>query len=189
MISIKANLFYLFNYILKNDKFYFHKITTLKPYNKAIKIFMPKTDIYRFRHQQVEYYLNGFVHDKCPGVTVVNYNIFHKVFLDDAHEARKFWRKNQCNFIEGGWHFSYIGGINSIIKKIKSFSHSEYDTPEYLNRESILRKIENGENIFNKQGDEHRISYIKLDGTFPKYLVLNKGKYNKLFKENGIDRG
>jgi len=32
---------------------------------------------------------------------------------------------------DSGWHFSYMGGIEGIQNKLASFSHSEFDTPEY----------------------------------------------------------
>ena len=29
---------------------------------------------------------------------------------------------------DAGWHFSYLGGVEAIDKKLKSFSHSEFST-------------------------------------------------------------
>jgi beta-1,4-mannosyl-glycoprotein beta-1,4-N-acetylglucosaminyltransferase len=39
--------------------------------------------------------------------------------------------------IDGGWHFSYLGGVDAIITKLSSFAHAEFDTdalkdPAYL---------------------------------------------------------
>ena len=40
---------------------------------------------------------------------------------------------------EGGWHFSYIGGIDAIISKLKSFSHVK-ETKQLLNNVQMIKK-------------------------------------------------
>ena len=40
-------------------------------------------------------------------------------------------------YSRGGWHFSYLGGVDAIIDKISSFSHTEFDTEKFKNRERI----------------------------------------------------
>lgn len=77
-----------------------------------------------------------------------------------------------------GWHFSYLGGIDAIIKKIQSFSHQEYNKPEFLDAQSVQRKIELGQDIFNRMGHSYVITNI--DKTFPKYILENKEKYKHL---------
>ena len=41
-----------------------------------------------------------------------------------------------------GWHFSYFGGVDLIIKKIKNYSHQEFNTDDIIN--NIDYYIENG---------------------------------------------
>jgi hypothetical protein len=59
-----------------------------------------------------------------------------------------------------GWHFSYFGDIEFIINKIKSFSHSEYDQPQFTNPEDIFRKIIECKDLFNRDVANHRFYYI-----------------------------
>ena len=43
----------------------------------------------------------------------------------------------------GGWHFSYLGNVDMIIKKLKSFSHQEFNNEKIVNKEFLLKQIEN----------------------------------------------
>jgi len=55
-----------------------------------------------------------------------------------------------CQWWEnGGWHLSYFGGPGDIENKINSFSHQEFNKPEFKNRDNIIARVRNGEDIFN----------------------------------------
>lgn len=89
-----------------------------------------------------------------------------------------FFRKQKYTFVKnGGWHFSYLGGVERIIKKLEAFAHNEYNKPEYKNPEKIKEMIYKGEDIF---GRNFKYSFIKLDNTFPKYITENKEKFKEL---------
>jgi beta-1,4-mannosyl-glycoprotein beta-1,4-N-acetylglucosaminyltransferase len=60
---------------------------------------------------------------------------------------------------DGGWHLSYFGDINFIIKKIDSFSHQEYNNSNYTNTSSLQDKIKNGINLLN----DTRLVYIPIE--------------------------
>ncbi len=76
-----------------------------------------------------------------------------------------------------GWHFSYLGGVSEIRRKIKSISHSEFDTPETTSDAYIQERIRNGDDIFCR-GD--RFFPVPLDSTFPQYLLDNVDRYAHL---------
>jgi beta-1,4-mannosyl-glycoprotein beta-1,4-N-acetylglucosaminyltransferase len=59
-----------------------------------------------------------------------------------------------------GWHFSYFGDINFIVNKIKSFSHSEYNLPQFTNPEEIFKKILQCKDLFDRDESNHRFYYI-----------------------------
>ena len=52
-----------------------------------------------------------------------------------------FWRidKNNLQIIQGGWHFSFLQTPQQILKKIKSFSHGEFNNNN-LNEELIEKR-------------------------------------------------
>ena len=86
-----------------------------------------------------------------------------------------FWRIDKLNqqIIKGGWHFSYLQTPQQILKKIKSFSHGEFNDGT-LNIKNIEKKILNSEDIF---GRNIKLKKIKIDSTYPEYIVQNKNKY------------
>lgn len=53
-----------------------------------------------------------------------------------------------------GWHFSYLGGVEAVQKKISSFSHSELDKPNINNKENILKSIASGIDYIGRDGHE-----------------------------------
>ena len=76
-----------------------------------------------------------------------------------------FWRIDKFNLqiIKGGWHFSFLQTPEDIIKKIKSYSHGEFNTEENTNEEKIKKKIVNYKDIYNR-GFE--LKKIDIDSSF-----------------------
>ena len=89
-----------------------------------------------------------------------------------------FWRidKKNLQIINGGWHFSFLQSPEDIAKKIKSYSHGEFNTEENVNLNKISQKIKNNEDIFNRG---YQLKKIDIDGSFPEYVYKNK----KLLKD------
>ena len=88
-----------------------------------------------------------------------------------------FWRfdKKNLQIIKGGWHFSYLLKSEQIIKKIKSFSHGEFNNKDF-DRQIIDQKILNNEDIFDRG---IKLKKISLDNDFPKYILENKKKLSE----------
>ena len=85
------------------------------------------------------------------------------------------WRidKLRMQIINGGWHFSFLQSAEDIIKKIKSYSHNEFNTKEFTDKKKIQKKIMSGKDIFNRG---FKLNKIKIDNSFPKYIRENKIK-------------
>ena len=88
-----------------------------------------------------------------------------------------FWRidKKNLQIIEGGWHFSYMQTPKQILKKIKSFSHGEFDN-NHINLKVIEQKILKNEDIF---GRGFSLKKVNLDNSYPKYILDNKEKLSE----------
>ena len=86
-----------------------------------------------------------------------------------------FWRIDKYNtqIIKGGWHFSFLQTPEDIIKKIKSYSHGEFNNKLNTNQKIIEDKILNNKDIFNRGFD---IKKIDLDSSFPEFILKNKEK-------------
>jgi beta-1,4-mannosyl-glycoprotein beta-1,4-N-acetylglucosaminyltransferase len=79
----------------------------------------------------------------------------------------------------GGWHFSYAGGRDAVIKKLESFSHQEFNI-DYIknNVDYIINNCTNlGVDLLGRPS-KWAIRNIN-DGTFPEYLVENQEKFAK----------
>lgn len=51
-------------------------------------------------------------------------------------------------FTDGGWHLSWFADAQGIQKKLNSFSHIEYNTPEFNNEHHIKECIEQRKDLF-----------------------------------------
>jgi beta-1,4-mannosyl-glycoprotein beta-1,4-N-acetylglucosaminyltransferase len=77
----------------------------------------------------------------------------------------------------GGWHFSYIGDVDFVKRKIESFSHTELNTEEFKSK--LEYKMEHCQSLF---GDDFW-EVVNIDETFPKDVVANPEKYSHLIKQ------
>ena len=57
--------------------------------------------------------------------------------------------KRNLQIIEEDWHFSFFHKLSANFKKIKSFSHGEFNDQE-LNEEQIEKKIIENKDIFGR---------------------------------------
>lgn len=111
--------------------------------------------------------------------------MFHFKDIDrpiyDMYMQRNYAEKNGHTIIkEAGWHFSYLGGVNNIINKIKSASHVEFDT-DYFNDPVRIEKVLNqGIDLFDRN---IKYSFVNIDETYPKFLLQNIEKFKHLIKQ------
>lgn len=92
--------------------------------------------------------------------------------------------QSQIRYISNaGWHFSYIGGIDSIKYKLNSYEHTELNTPTVVNNlENNIKELKDPFFRGNFQIVPTNITYK----THPSYIVENQNKYSHLIykKEN-----
>jgi len=82
---------------------------------------------------------------------------------------------------DGGWHFSFLGGAEAIIKKLEAFAHAEYNLEKFKDAKSIEDAINSGKDIL---GRNFSYRFVPLDKSFPKYVLENLEKYKHLLKIN-----
>ena len=111
--------------------------------------------------------------------------IFPKqMMVSKAHVIRYHAEQTRLHFErvpDGGWHFSYMGGIESIKAKIRSFSDASVDVPHFLDDAHLLQVINEGRDLYNRTC-EGRMAFVPLDGRFPKYILENQDKFAKHIK-------
>ena len=79
---------------------------------------------------------------------------------------------------DSGWHFTSIGDVEKIALKLESYEHSEANTDENKNPESMRQRIREGKSIFMDNKSLHKI--VPLDATFPQYLVDNRDRFQHI---------
>ncbi len=84
----------------------------------------------------------------------------------------------------GGWHFSYVGDVERIIKKLESFSHTEYSVGKWTDSKRISKVVERGDDLFERP---YQFVTVPVDDSFPKPLRQNKKKWKHLLHPDTED--
>jgi beta-1,4-mannosyl-glycoprotein beta-1,4-N-acetylglucosaminyltransferase len=77
-----------------------------------------------------------------------------------------------------GWHFSFTGGEDRIIEKVKAFAHDELNTSTFTDKNYIRFVMGRGTGLIGAD----RYSVVPVDGTFPKFVRDNL----ESFKQKGF---
>ena len=84
-----------------------------------------------------------------------------------------FWRFDKPQGLQiienGGWHFAYLLESKGIANKIQSFAHGEDNKKENTD----INKIESKMEKFLHQTKGYTLSKVKINETFPKYIIDN----------------
>ena len=81
----------------------------------------------------------------------------------------------------GGWHFSYCGGVEAILKKRSSIVEQQFNCQRTMTQEHIATAIKKGKDLYGRQ--EYTFGPVRLDESFPRYLLCNRQKYAHLLLE------
>jgi len=110
----------------------------------AVKLIRPRRWV-GFRTACYYYYLNLRTPRsyKCIALTTAGYvcEVGGQHFRDKAHRP-------PIGPIDGGWHFSYMGGVEAIRMKLASFAHDEFDTDEIKNPERLAQCVAERRSFF-----------------------------------------
>jgi len=155
---------------------------------------IPKTDIFHPDAREIMHKkLNEIQQPLHLEMLFFYYNFYwkkpynwHKAYIISKEQLAKnpsfsHWRLNFVPSIvlrSAGWHFSYFMEIGDIQRKIKSFSHKEYDDPQWTSIEHIKECIAQGRDIFNRGENEH----LLYDETtvFPEPISFHRGEIDYL---------
>jgi hypothetical protein len=122
------------------------------------------------------YYLNQRSSERWVGTIVGRWGKVKKNTL--AH-----WRATHTYEIKnGGWHFTNMGGIEQIIKKLEAYDHQENNTDDVL--ENLEYNMTNGHDYVGRELDwENKpFHYWTDESEWPRYLRDHRKKYQHLCK-------
>ena len=113
----------------------------------------------------------------CP------FGMFQSEFLSDMQSLRNC-RSGAPMIIDGGWHFSFLGGPEAIKEKIEAFSHTEFrhcaagGNIKYSLEEGWKHNLD----VFGRSMMDFQL--MPDDSLLPEYLVRNKDRFRDWWYEN-----
>jgi beta-1,4-mannosyl-glycoprotein beta-1,4-N-acetylglucosaminyltransferase len=126
--------------------------------------------IYTLNLKLYYYYYNVKASFEDDRVTVSKKKDFKGV---SAHRAGQSMGVPRIYIRNGGWHFSYLGGLEQVRTKIQNFGHSELNTVVVMDRlEENFRRLEDP---YGRIGCVYTV--VPIDQGYPEYFLNNLGKY------------
>ena len=93
----------------------------------------------------------------------------YKKYLELNKSPHKCRHSNDFAIVEkGGWHLSFFGDTSFVQKKIKSYSHQEYNTEPYISSDHIKKCITKGDDLYSRNKAYHSITKVPIKDN--KYL-------------------
>lgn len=90
-------------------------------------------------------------------------------------------RRNRGKYVmndNGGWHLSFVGGVDRVKHKLESYGHQEYNND--VIKSNIKNKINQNSDLFNRVKE---FKTIDINGYYPDNVInLIKNKYPYLIK-------
>lgn len=125
------------------------------------------------------YYLNNKSTEYWTGTSLIPYKDIKADTLDNlrAYDERRAYMRAPV-IPNAGWHFTNIGGAEFIKRKIQSYAHQEFNTPEML--ATIEGRIARNEDYLGRP-----FILSKDEEGWPQYLKENKEKYAHLCLNGG----
>jgi len=103
--------------------------------------------------------------------------------LQDLRENRSN-RETNVIIPDAGWHYSFCGGVDRIMKKVQNIAESHLIIDKIGTKEDIQDKINTQKDLWNRTEDYAKKQLVELDETSPK----NIQKFIKLFPEFYYDK-
>lgn len=132
--------------------------------------------VYSLEQLNYCYYLNNRSSERWVGTIVGKWGTIKTKDL-------AYWRATHTNEIpNAGWHFTSMGGLDEIKRKLESYDHQEYNTDEV--KDSLGMAMKYGDDYVGRAVDwEGKPFVMQLDESeLPSYIISNKEKYVAYFK-------
>jgi len=118
------------------------------------------------------------------GTILSNGEYFKNTRPQELRNNRYHYKKEK----NGGWHFSYLGGVEKIKYKIQSFAHTEYNKDIFLNDKNIQDSIKNGRDILNREGVQFKYYSLFHYPFFLRKIMLDYPLFIFDYKETLLNK-
>jgi len=130
--------------------------------------------VYSFEQLMFQGYLNvRNLSEKWAGTRACSVDIYN---TSDA-ETLKQDNDNVTLIENAGWHWSFLGGVEEITRKIKDYAHNEFNTPLILNQ--VQNRLLNGIDVL---GRNCILETVEIDDSYPQYIKENLDKLSNLIR-------
>jgi len=145
-------------------------------WNTEIKIDYSRDNIFKLKQNPYVYYLNNRSNENWAGWTGTIATKYKNIKDNCLNHLRTDSKTTYTTLLNGGWHFTFQGGIEKIKQKLESYGHQE------INTEKIKSELDKNLNE-NKDIRKRHIKFWRDDNNLPKYILENKDKYKNLFRD------
>jgi beta-1,4-mannosyl-glycoprotein beta-1,4-N-acetylglucosaminyltransferase len=83
----------------------------------------------------------------------------------------------------GGWHFSYLGGLQRVQTKMAAYSHQELNIGHFTSQKNYERALRAGRLHYNAK---YRIREVPIDSSFPEYVQNHPERFEHLIAPPGL---
>lgn len=145
------------------------------PSADAIKRYNPSMGITAFTMDKFGYWLNcveGF-----QSWEIAKIMTYSRLKQSTPDQVRNAGPDNKLG--NGGWHYSYLGDKERIVKKLESFSHTECNRQEL--KDQLEYKIQTGQSLWSSEPND-LWQFIPIDERAPKEIFNNQEKYRHLIR-------
>lgn len=77
---------------------------------------------------------------------------------------------------DGGWHFSYMGGVRAIQDKLETYAHQEYNTEKYKDASRIAEYMDAGRDLFDR---DVKYAFVPIDDSYPPYVLDHPRRFSR----------
>lgn len=143
---------------------------------EAITNYSVNQDVCRLKQRMFYYFLNCENKEEWDWLKIAPYSEVVRLTPCGIR-----YPPSEAPLIEnGGWHFSFLGGAQKAIQKVRDYAHREFDKPELMNVERVTQLIERGEDIF---GRDLKYEFTEIDSSYPSAVKEN---YSELLRKGLI---
>jgi len=148
------------------------------PSPEVLKNYVPNDSIGVFDIKLYWYYLNvEYLYE--GGTWSCSYICKLKTFENKSSNDIRVKGMFNHHIPNAGWHFSYLGGVKAIKKKIGAFAHQEINNDKTVKQ--IESRVKNLQVFFDKDGYVNgELNKVTIDNTFPQYIIDNQEKLKKM---------
>lgn len=137
--------------------------------------------IYKLRQLMYTYYLNNRTSESWAGTFVTKYknikngNLNYMRQLPPKGYEQMMGIQDREFLDDGGWHFTSMGGVGELKRKIESYGHQELNIPQV--KDNLENAIKTNTDFIGRD-----FKFWTDESEWPEYLKDNRQKYINMLK-------